>query len=240
MRKLLMNCDQVFEVLTRGPFPTGDESDDAVEHHLRACHECRELAEALQPAVNLLHESIAPDQAAGLPEYSGLLVAIERDLATEVATAQAQRPRLAVRRLAPCPSPQRRPALLAFAQFTAALVLFAALGSLVWGVISTARQTGRPGSLFTGMIEPSGPKTLARLDERGLMTLVSLNLPASCFPRNALIVSGDGQPHAGPPPTINQDALQCCTECHNADHPQRALLGTVAAMQRSCVACHSL
>jgi hypothetical protein len=31
--KLLMNCDQVFDVLTRGPFPTGEPSDEPVEHH---------------------------------------------------------------------------------------------------------------------------------------------------------------------------------------------------------------
>jgi len=169
MRKLLMNCDQVFEVLTRGPFPTGADSDDAVEHHLRCCHECRELAEALQPAVELMHEAIAPEHASGLPEYSGVLASRQR----EVATAEAERPTpLRVRRLARSESAQRRPsALVSFAQFAAALVLLAALGSLVWGVITTAKQTGGPNLLFSGVIEPSGPKTLARLDERGLMTL---------------------------------------------------------------------
>jgi hypothetical protein len=59
MRKLLLNCDQVFDVLTRGPFPSGDETDQPVESHLRACHDCRQLAEALQPAVYLLHESLS-------------------------------------------------------------------------------------------------------------------------------------------------------------------------------------
>src|SRR5688500_3081731 len=97
MRKLLMNCDQVFDVLTRGPVPTGAEGDGAVARHLRACDECRQLAEALQPAVEVLHESIARDEAANLPEYQGALMAIERS----VATAEELRPRpLSIQQLA--------------------------------------------------------------------------------------------------------------------------------------------
>ena len=71
--KLLVNCDQVFDVLTRGPFPTGEASDEAVEQHLRACHDCRRLAEALRPAVALMHEAVSGDQALSLPEYQGSL-----------------------------------------------------------------------------------------------------------------------------------------------------------------------
>jgi hypothetical protein len=75
VKRLLLNCDQVFDVLTRGPFPTGEPEDEAVEHHLRACHECRRLAEALRPAVALMHEAVAADQAVDLPEYQGSLPA---------------------------------------------------------------------------------------------------------------------------------------------------------------------
>jgi len=70
---LLLNCDQVFEVLTRGPFPTGEPQDEAVERHLRACHECRQLAEALRPAVALMHEAVSSEEAEQLPEYQGSL-----------------------------------------------------------------------------------------------------------------------------------------------------------------------
>jgi len=226
MRKLLMNCDQVFEVLTRGPFPTGAESDEAVEHHLRCCHDCRELAEALQPAVELLHEAIAPEDASGLPEYQGVLASAR----SSVATAEAWRPTpLSVRRLAPTKVIERRLSTLAsFARFTAALVLFGALGSLVWGVISTAKQTAA-----------SREHVPARLDQAGLLRLASLNLPAECFPREVLSSLGSFS-HPAPPAAINHEALRCCTECHNAANAQRAVLGTVAAMHRSCVACHSL
>ena len=222
MPKLLMNCDQVFDVLTRGPFPTGAASDAAVEHHLRCCHDCRELAEALQPAVELLHEAIAPEDASGLPEYQGALSSAHGS----VATAEAWRPTpLSVRRISQPAVSRRRPSkLLSFARFTAALVLLCALGSLFWGVVSTANRTAA-----------SRERVPARLDQAGLLTLASLKLPAECFPRESL--GGGNLPSAG---TVIQDALRCCTECHNAAHPQRAALGTVATMQRSCVACHSL
>ena len=73
MKQLLVSCDQVFDVLTRGPFPTGAASDEGVEQHLRACHECRQLAEALRPAVALMHEAVSAEQAIDLPGYQGSL-----------------------------------------------------------------------------------------------------------------------------------------------------------------------
>ncbi len=66
-----MTCDDVFDMLTRGPFPSGAASDELVEDHLSSCDDCRRLAAALQPAVNLLREVVECDEAAGLPEYTG-------------------------------------------------------------------------------------------------------------------------------------------------------------------------
>ncbi|MEW4563632.1 hypothetical protein AB1K70_13955 [Bremerella sp. JC770] len=51
----LPTCDDVFEVLTRAPFPTGEhETDLPIQRHLTVCHSCRELAEALRPATDML------------------------------------------------------------------------------------------------------------------------------------------------------------------------------------------
>ena len=75
-----MNCDRVFEVLTRGPFPSGGADDAAVEKHLRACHACRELAEALRPAVAMFHESLSEDEDTyqeSLPGYYGSIPAAD-------------------------------------------------------------------------------------------------------------------------------------------------------------------
>ena len=90
--KLLLNCDDVFERLTRGPFP-GDEDDGsaeedtAVETHLQACHECRQLAEALRPAVELLHEAYPEATEAALPAYHGQLVSPATRLPSTVSAA---------------------------------------------------------------------------------------------------------------------------------------------------------
>jgi hypothetical protein len=72
--KLLLDCDDVFDRLTRGPFPSGAPDDEAVEAHLCTCHECRQLAEALRPAVKLMHEAYADTSDEPLPVYTGSAV----------------------------------------------------------------------------------------------------------------------------------------------------------------------
>ena len=64
-----MNCDQVFDILTRGPFPTGTACDAGVEAHLNVCGQCRRLAEALRPAVELFQEAIGGEESRDLPGY---------------------------------------------------------------------------------------------------------------------------------------------------------------------------
>jgi hypothetical protein len=66
----ITQCDHVFDILTRAPFPSGDGEDAVVERHLASCHECRRLAEALRPAVNLFHEALQEEQGT-LPVYAG-------------------------------------------------------------------------------------------------------------------------------------------------------------------------
>lgn len=66
-----MDCDQVFMILTRGPFPTGNPEDDQVEDHLEVCADCWRLAEALRPADQLYQEAVPPSESGGLPGYWG-------------------------------------------------------------------------------------------------------------------------------------------------------------------------
>lgn len=66
-----MICDDVFDRLTRGPFPSGAPEDGAVEAHLSHCVSCRRLAEALRPAVELFQEAVGPEECFGLPGYHG-------------------------------------------------------------------------------------------------------------------------------------------------------------------------
>jgi hypothetical protein len=66
-----MDCDQVFMILTRGPFPTGEIWDEEVETHLETCAECWRLAEALRPALEVFQEAVPPAEGRDLPGYWG-------------------------------------------------------------------------------------------------------------------------------------------------------------------------
>ncbi len=66
-----MDCDQVFMILTRGPFPTGEAWDEDVEAHLELCADCWRLAEALRPALEVFQEAVPPSEGRDLPGYWG-------------------------------------------------------------------------------------------------------------------------------------------------------------------------
>jgi hypothetical protein len=66
-----MDCDQVFMILTRGPFPTGEIWDEDVETHLETCGDCWRLAEALRPALEVFQEAVPPAESRDLPGYWG-------------------------------------------------------------------------------------------------------------------------------------------------------------------------
>lgn len=66
-----MDCDQVFMVLTSGPFPTGDASDVDVEQHLERCPSCWRFAEALRPAHDVFEEAVPASEGRDLPGYWG-------------------------------------------------------------------------------------------------------------------------------------------------------------------------
>jgi hypothetical protein len=225
MRILLLSCDQVFDVLTRGPFPSGDASDEGVEHHLRACHECRQLAEALRPAVTLLHESIGRDRS-DLPEYQGSL---------------PQRERVGLRqigRAAPAPRAPRsgRPfdRAVSAVRLVAASLLGVALAFLIYGFALSPEQ---PRVGLDGILSDSKGAHLP--DAAGLLTLASLKLPARCVPASYQNLSAEEA--AALAEAMSQDAidaLRCCTECHAARKPPLSRTRLVAVAAQSCSACH--
>jgi len=73
--KTLLTCDDVFDVLTRTPFTSGSSDDEIAESHLAVCHECRQLAEALRPAIGLFCKAIAEEDDS-LPAYQGELSSV--------------------------------------------------------------------------------------------------------------------------------------------------------------------
>lgn len=245
--KLLVNCDQVFDVLTRGPFPTGDASDEAVEQHLRACHDCRRLAEALRPAVALLHEAVGSEQALSLPEYQGTLPLPALDDSSDDSPYTNPKPRslsLGLRRLDCQPLPPPKPPfdyaqLINGMRLLAASVLVVALGTLAWGLLMSARHDaavadgpGRPKTPMYG-VSPDRP------DERGLRSLMALQLTTVCFrPGDRLAAAALART-----PLTNAldagEALTCCTHCHAPGKPAAThLVAANVRFTQSCSACH--
>ena len=255
--KLLVNCDQVFDVLTRGPFPTGDASDEAVEQHLRACHDCRRLAEALRPAVALMHEAVSSDQALSLPEYQGSLPlpalddspdgSPRSDSAKGLRTSpdSSGGPRslaLGLRRLdvQPPPKPPFDYAQLVNGlRLLAASVLVVALGTLAWGLLMSARNHASVAGLPSRPAPAIGEFSAARPDEQGLRSLAMLKLTPVCFPPGTRIL---GAAEAGTPLTNvlgADELLTCCTRCHaQGKSPGAMTVASNVRFAQSCSACH--
>ncbi len=125
-----MDCESVFEILTRGPFPTGDVSDGAVEAHILRCPDCRRLAEALRPADDVEQESVDSEESLALPGYWSHL----SSGGTEPVVSLGQRVRPAsVRRRKPADSQRPQREIVVPLMIGAALcIVFAALAWGVW------------------------------------------------------------------------------------------------------------
>ena len=233
MKQLLLNCDQVFDVLTRGPFPTGAASDESVEQHLRACHECRQLAEALRPAVALLHEAIAGDQALDLPGYQGSLPPAAVIPGTTGRNRRSQR-----KRWMRWPSTEQ---IVNIARAAAASILVAAIGTLLYNLSMSAPA----GSLakvrggFTSLPALTGARRAPQPDAEGLLTLASFQLPAHCLPLSHRPLTPEKAAEiAAAIAEGSLDALRCCSECHHGGLNQQPSSRLVAVLQQNCQLCH--
>lgn len=226
--RVLLNCDQVFELLTRGPFPSGGPDDSAVERHLGCCADCRQLAEALRPAVALFHESLAPEQAHNLPEYHGS--ALTPDWHAEP-TEPERSPRRLPRHLSEIQLPPSNPPpsaarsdLRGTLQLAAGLLLAVIAGAALFGMAQSLQQLRTRPDSFAAAGYSSRPEVLT---EAGRRSLAALQLKSVCLPDltlNSALASAD---------------LVCCTHCHAeaaaGAHSQRV---SIARLQQSCLACH--
>jgi hypothetical protein len=242
----LLNCDQVFEVLTRGPFPTGDPEDEAVERHLRACHECRQLAEALRPAVALLHEAIATDDAMELPEYQGALPWRRPQRPTRLSIARLTREQAAHARREPrdpfavtAAGNRTSPAVMALRAVAASLLVFA-IGALLlavsWG---PSRGTRRHRDDLFAVADKSIHRDRGLPTGNGLLKLASLNLPSACLTIAHRPLSAE---HAAEIASALENGslgnIHCCTECHRAGVKQPSSPRLIAITEQNCQACH--
>lgn len=230
-RTTAIHCDNVFDVLTRGPFPTGHESDAAVERHLAGCHECRELAEALSPAVQLFHEALAPSEGQELPGYRGVYSSARVvELPSALRDAMfGDTPAAPLASPGTCARRQDRPWRLAAALGWGTLVAMLLLGA-VW-------QT--PRALFTAVRSTSANDTRAvkfQPSDSGREWLFALHLPSACLhapPLSATsseVAAGISQAKAG---------YDCCLKCHGQSSANRPALDTQATLDRTCHVCHN-
>ena len=245
--KLMIHCDEVFDILTRGPFPSGHESDPAVEHHLRCCHDCRQLAEALRPAVELFHESLSAVDSAQLPAYQGevtpLTQPFTRRLPQTIAEVQLP-PEIAPRHdhdLA------KRWAILMQAFVATALTVVAVMLVINFGNSLRELQPADRGGQFQA-VAPSA--TAPASHEEAARQLLALRLPAACWLDQKFPLFKDGssaknQIEQQIALALEKHELACCTRCHaesnaksNEESKIPPQLQQFATLQQSCLICH--
>jgi hypothetical protein len=155
--KAVLTCDDVFDVLTREPFPSGSADDEVVESHLAVCHECRQLAEAFRPAVGLFHESLSAGRDDELPMYRGRLMPIIESL-PEVSLITPRKDECSR-------SEQRHCRSIAIA---ASLVL---VGSVVFAMLVAMPRTGD---------SVPAASTVRAPQDRDYTLLAALEIPGDC------------------------------------------------------------
>ena len=254
----MIDCDRVFDVLTRGPFPTGGADDAAVEAHLAKCHDCARLAAALRPAIELFEEAVGPDEGHDLPSYWGEVAveSSERRAARADTAHQVRRRRI------------RRPLVHyshAVGQLTnsnvwqvAALVALGVfIGSFVRGIAPAQVDRPRDGAaaaMASNAHNGKGPVPTSGTSNRTAST------GATSTGTAGPVVAGDTMvllplaclgvaEHNNPDEAADDrswverrfvDLDRCCTRCHNATPEAAVPVSATASVQKSCRFCHVL
>ncbi|MFN0018490.1 MAG: hypothetical protein ACKVP0_09540 [Pirellulaceae bacterium] len=205
--KLLLNCDAVFDALTSGC--DADRDDEALREHLDCCAECRHLAEAMEPAVDVFE-----DESRAAERHSASAVSLANKvfarMDSERSSVLAETHRLCFLYLS----------AHAWSQLGAAAAVLLALGGLYWA--TSPREDSAELAALPAFTSPLARPT--EPTEHGLLHLASLQLPSICLTPTA--VSQDAAA-----------VIQCCTRCHRSGEMLPAVR-LVAFSQQSCVACH--
>ncbi len=227
-----VNCDQVFDILTRGPFPSGEATDEPVERHLLACHECRTLAEALRPAVGLIHEVIDSDEA-GLPGYRGQLAeASGQRVSTAVMTAvQATASTVPVAKGNAARDSSHRGATGQTRIWQLAVVALLS-SALCFALAAMGIPNNRPAGNGVQQNLVITPAVMRRQpDETAVNFLLSLIQGSECRPTVVASVTASATGGGG------REVFHCCTRCHAAQRDRMAG-DALARLAESCHACH--
>jgi hypothetical protein len=226
-----MHCDRVYAILTRGPFPSGEVTDVAVEIHLAHCIECRRLAEALRPLDRPAHEAMATD-AARLPGYRG-----DHPEWSNSAVVQGNARSIAPRMLRRVPRPlvQLHPG-----RFVATVLFGVVIGAVLSSINASGSSAERSGIVSASFAPPRDDNRTEALLQAQLV--YGLNLPRAC---NKLdyelfypLSSNDRSPTRLAPKSPSF-VNQCCTQCHMAGGRTQVGPGHRAKLVSSCIICHS-
>jgi hypothetical protein len=251
-----MDCDRVFAVLTRGPFPTGDSpADQALESHLLVCASCRRLAEALRPVEDRNPEAVTSEESRQLPGYWGRLQGTAIDQALSCIDPHDRATPPAEASVTATPAVQRFGRLKLW-RFAAAVALGIGLGAVLRFWDNAAELTGRgtaarpvpPAPAYAEQRDaPAAPKATSR------ELLAALPRPVACLTearfraarRHANDAGGleSGEPLAPPSPAgrlkaLGTDVEACCTQCHHAGKAESMSVAGAHTVRRSCALCH--
>ncbi|MCC7085035.1 MAG: hypothetical protein IT427_08515 [Pirellulales bacterium] len=232
-----MNCDEVFAILTRGPFPAGDRDDQAVEMHLRGCADCQRLAEALRPNDEDRPEAVAPEDTMSLPGYWGApLYAELRPILSLKQPVGQPRPQ------SMCPPPKKSALSgrhLNLLHFSAAIVLGIFVAAILRTLVGTPDRPLSPmrGDSAGAFADRNHRETPASEfgDEHGhaqdsAQCLRGLVAPAGLSPPAAA--------RSSLPDLLRRDRQNCCNRCHHTGGVDGLDARYTSELRANCAACH--
>lgn len=252
-----MTCDDVFAILTRGPFPSGERHDRMVELHLQLCPACQRLAEALRPNDDRRPESIAPEDSMALPGYWGGPLHLESQPAVSLTQmAGKNRPQSKASPVRTVRKPSYGVNIWHFTAAVALGIIIAAILRTLVGVPDRGAMSIASNATGTGYRNAGGAGGYGNLPEgyddrrwanadHWLQTenrIPADKLPQQC-PRKAASFRDyspllNGEYSAAQALRLGQE--NCCHNCHRTGETK--LLGddddAILRVHRSCNACH--
>ena len=227
----MIHCDEVFDILTRGPFPTGAPSDGIVEGHLNHCDACRQLAEALRPAIELLQEAIDPEESDSLPRYGG--AALARSEWSDRTPSPLTTKQLVVRPAARVAATLRQKTVAWPWRSAGKFVAAACVGLALAGMLR--HIAGSRDSLQRGTVSPVAVAANWQLSVDGREWAAEQALGDRCRQ-----VIGGFSVIAAPASQPTDDAVQlaCCLSCHAANRHHLLPAERIGGFVQTCRACH--
>jgi hypothetical protein len=229
--KAVIRCDDVFDVLTRGPFPSGDPGDRCVDLHLQSCHECRQLAEALRPAVGLFHESLSDKGETELPFYRGAIPAAlpsDRGLPEMISIEPARTAKSSTK---------------SSTHVTPGMIAVAMTGLLAVVLLLPNSMASRAANFqnFQNNSVANSASPAPKSEQQSRPTLASLGIPLSCQPDHTAPIDWHRVRSANLLLTpAQQRDFACCTRCHFSGGKAVQSAPAMQKVMIACASCHQV